>query len=415
MKPVALQCVIGGSCNFRTMELEFAQAFQLLELHMKYLHTFKASDGRNDITNYDENPEEDTFEIEQQVDDTETRPNDMEVSDRTDPVVEKLQSDSADVTSVRDDREVRRIHFSNPVDNAQGNFADVTLVPDDRDEVKDPVGSHHPCGGCGGTSHSSHRSSRRKSCPGWNQFCKLCNKRGHLQKVCKTSMDEHSDEFEVIKEEDKVDLTFGEIAGLVYGMSQITKEAQRMTKLKVPHMLYSQLKWTISHPPPQPFIKLQVRVDTEAFRSNNFKPPSPYRHRSTEMPVLADSGCQACCMGPRELSKLGLNEKDLIPVEMKLGGANGSMLKILGGVFLVLAGTDAAGKLWETKQLCYVAEGVQKLLLSREACVKLGILSKSFPAIGSASEVEPVVAEVSDCLNADQFDLEPCAPEEDGS
>ena len=206
MEPVALQCVMGESCKFKTMRLEFAQAFQLLELHMKYLHTFKASDEKIDITNHDENTEEDNFEIEQQVVDTEARTSSIEVSDRTDPVVEELQSDSVDVTSVRDDREVRRIHFSNPVDNVQGNFADVTLVPDDRDEVKDPVGSHHPCGGCGGTSHSSHRSSRRKSCPGWNQFCKLCNKRGHLQKVCKTSMDEHSDEFEVIKEEEKVDL-----------------------------------------------------------------------------------------------------------------------------------------------------------------------------------------------------------------
>ena len=111
MEPVALQCVMGESCKFKTMRLEFAKAFQLLELHMKYLHTFKASDERIDITNHDENPEEDTFEIEQQVDDTEGRQNDIEVSDRTDPVVEKLQSDSADVTSVRDDREVRRIHF----------------------------------------------------------------------------------------------------------------------------------------------------------------------------------------------------------------------------------------------------------------------------------------------------------------
>ena len=53
-------------------------------------------------------------------------------------------------------------------------------------------------------------------------------------------------------------------------------------------------------------------------------------------------------MGPRELSKLGLIENDLIPVEMKLGGANGSQLKIIGGVFLSISGTDAAGKLWET-------------------------------------------------------------------
>ena len=51
-------------------------------------------------------------------------------------------------------------------------------------------------------------------------------------------MEEPLDEFEAIKEEDNNNLTFGEIAGLVYGMSQISKEAQRMNKLKVPHMLY---------------------------------------------------------------------------------------------------------------------------------------------------------------------------------
>ena len=100
---------------------------------------------------------------------------------------------------------------------------------------------------------------------------------------------------------------------------------------------------------------------------------------------------------------------------MKLGGANGSQLNILGGVFLVLAGTDANGKLYETNQLCYVAEGVEKLLFSKEACVKRGILAKPFPAVGDAVENSSVVAEVSDEINTDQFDLEPCTPEEDGS
>ena len=89
-------------------------------------------------------------------------------------------------------------------------------------------------------------------------------------------------------------------------------------------------------------------------------------------------------MGPRELSKLGLMENDLLEVEMKLNGANGSQLRIMGGVFLVISGTDAAGKTWETNQLCYVAEGVEKLLLSKEACVKLGILPESFPSVGGA-------------------------------
>ena len=137
------------------------------------------------------------------------------------------------------------------------------------------------------------------------------------------------------------------------------------------------------------------------------------------MSVLADTGCQACCMGTDELRKLGLSEKDLLPVDMKLNGANGSQIKILGAVFVVISGRDENRKLWETNQLCYVAEKVGKMLLSKEALIKLGIISQSFPQVGSYNDSSPVVAEVGDTHpdtpNNEQFDLEPCAPEEDGS
>ena len=416
MKPVALQCVIGGSCKFWTIKLEFAQAFQLLELHMKYLHTPKVIDERVDDNNANE--EEEDFEIAQPVDDIETRAHDEEV-------IEELQSDFADVTSVRDDRSIEiqksetRNQDPNPVDTSQFNFSDVTLARNDSgQEEEHPVENHHPCGSCGRSSHSSHRASRRKFCSAWNKFCYSCNKRGHLQNVCKTTFAEHVDEFEAVKEEYTKDLSFGEIAGLAYGMSQISKEVQRRTTLKVPHMLYEELKWITAHPPPPPYIKLQVRVDTKAFQHHNFKPPSPYRHRSTEMSALADTGCQACCMGREELRKLGLSEKDLLPVEMKLNGANGSSIQILGGLFVVISGRDAAGKVWETNQLCYVGVGIEKFMLSKEALVKLGMISRNFPMVGSSHDEHPVVAEITDTPNMpniEQFDLEPCAPEEDGS
>ena len=70
--------------------------------------------------------------------------------------------------------------------------------------------------------------------------------------------------------------------------------------------------------------------------------------------------------------------------------------------------------MWKTNQLCYVAEKVGKLLLSKEALLRLGIINKSFPAVGSAETSAPVVSEVTE-QNTDQFDLEPCTPEVDGS
>ena len=109
MKPVALHCVIGGFCKFKTIKLEFAQAFQLLELHMKYLHSPKAIDERDDIPNHDEDleVEEDNFEIEQLFEETVAKPSDTEGVPNIDPVVEEIQSKFADVTSVRNDQSTK--------------------------------------------------------------------------------------------------------------------------------------------------------------------------------------------------------------------------------------------------------------------------------------------------------------------
>ena len=69
---------------------------------------------------------------------------------------------------------------------------------------------------------------------------------------------------------------------------------------------------------------------------------------------------------------------------MRLSGANGSGINVLGALFVNISGESSLGKVYSTKQLCYVAEGVDKMLLSREACETLGIISKKFPEIGSS-------------------------------
>ena len=173
MKPVALECVLGGPCKFKTVKLEFAQAFQLLELHMKYVHTPIVSNEEVNTSKHDDDLE-DSYEIEELIGEKETSSND-EVDDNYAAPVEKLQSDFADVTSVRDDQNSgsqslkTRNHNLHPVDVHQTNFADVTLVRDDRDPVK----NHEACTSCGRKTHSSHRTSRRKFCSAWNKFCRL--------------------------------------------------------------------------------------------------------------------------------------------------------------------------------------------------------------------------------------------------
>ena len=80
-------------------------------------------------------------------------------------------------------------------------------------------------------------------------------------------------------------------------------------------------------------------------------------------------------------------------------------------MFITITGEDSSGKKWSTKQLCYVAEGVNRLMLSKQACVQLGIVNSNFPSVGSCHNTASALA-VSD---SEEFDLVPCSPNEDGT
>jgi len=50
--------------------------------------------------------------------------------------------------------------------------------------------------------------------------------------------------------------------------------------------------------------------------------------------ALADSDCQACCMGVRQINAMGLQKSDLIKPKLSLRAANTTGMEILGGVFV---------------------------------------------------------------------------------
>ena len=219
-----------------------------------------------------------------------------------------------------------------------------------------------------------------------------------------------------------IDLQLGELAAISYCLSTVSDKLKPIHKVKIPHLLHDQLKWKISRPQTAPNIKVSVKVDTQSYRDLGIRPPSPYKHRVADLVALADTGCQATCLGPEELFKLGLSRSDLMDVQMGLSAANGSGLKIIGALFVNITGESTLGEVYETKQLCYVAEGVDRMLLSREACCKLGIINDQFPAVGSANNLRSrsiPVAQVNQnpagALNEEHFDLEPCSPNDDGT
>ena len=141
-------------------------------------------------------------------------------------------------------------------------------------------------------------------------------------------------------------ISLGEVAGLMYCAARVNREVSKVNKMKVPHMLHEQLEWVVKHPPPQPCLQLTVNIDTQAYRDNKVQPPSALKHRSADMTALADTGCQAVCMGPGQLTRTGLSVKDLMEVDLRLSGANGSSIRILGGLFITITGVDRDGKKW---------------------------------------------------------------------
>ncbi|KAK3875216.1 hypothetical protein Pcinc_011499 [Petrolisthes cinctipes] len=81
---------------------------------------------------------------------------------------------------------------------------------------------------------------------------------------------------------------------------------------------------------------------------------------------MADTGCQSCLASSKMIHELGLNKHHLIPVTMKMTAADNHSINIIGA--LVLHITD-------------------KLFLSKQACVALGMIPKTFPTIGETQNL----------------------------
>merc|ERR1712115_452583 len=138
---------------------------------------------------------------------------------------------------------------------------------------------------------------------------------------------------------------------------------------------------------PEVFVSMEADKTgyDQLMKSNTIRPE---RLKVYNGPGLVDSGAQLVVIGLSHLYGMGLSKKDLVPVNMKIKAGNSGGLKLLGGVFLKISGYSSSGKRWQTRQMAYCAEGCNRLFLSKQACVELGILEQSFPKIGRFDDAE---------------------------
>ena len=240
------------------------------------------------------------------------------------------------------------------------------------------------CAYCGKKGHgrSAPPAIRRKSCPAYNHTCIHCNRRNHFDNVCR-----NKDKAKIITRDKSIS---SECEGAIFDAlcTITTSNHQHRGKRSLPldHHLYNQLcdVWEKRTSDPQPFINVTIRMLSEDFITLGFKVHN--RPKSIIHRAMADTGCQSCLAGIRVVHRLGLSTGDLIPVTMQMHAANNNGIKILGALVLRFSGMTKGGARLETRQLVYITDTSDRLFLSKEACITLGMISTKFPTIGETQQ-----------------------------
>ena len=242
------------------------------------------------------------------------------------------------------------------------------------------------CTYCGKKGHGTRAPPqvRKKECPAYGQTCNHCNRMNHFVSVCRgktkprTFYNKQSTEHE----------------GAIFDYLCVVTNYDSNFEMKVfnlDHHMYNELSdtWVRQTSRPQPFINVTVQALLEDYESLGYKSMLTFTPKSATIPAMADTGCQSCLAGIKAIYRLGLTERNLIPVTMKMHAANNKGIRILGATILRFSGKDPNGKVLETRQIVYVTDNSDKLFLSRETCTALGMITEQFPKIGEIVGLAP--------------------------
>ena len=167
----------------------------------------------------------------------------------------------------------------------------------------------------------------------------------------------------------------------------MTQQGSRRKPIKLSHHVYNDLEgWKKRRSLPQPTITISATVCKDDYihfgACLKSKPAGGY------MQAIADTGCQSCLLGINVAFKLGFKESDFLPVEYRMNAVNKNSINIIGAIILRLRGSDKEGYPLESAQICYITPDTDKMFISREACIDLGLITSSFPMFGDVSQAK---------------------------
>ena len=99
--------------------------------------------------------------------------------------------------------------------------------------------------------------------------------------------------------------------------------------------------------------------------------------------ATTDTGAQLTVINVAELHTLGIKLDSIFSVATHLNTVTKASVDLVGGAFLKFSVTNSStGEVRTTRQLCYISRSVPGIYMSEEACIALGCIPSSFPAVG---------------------------------
>ena len=240
------------------------------------------------------------------------------------------------------------------------------------------------CSHCGqiGHGYSASPEVRKALCPAWDKQCSKCNLPNHYTALCRKKRNgtanalEFEEERSSQSESDNDNEDFG-----FFAMNSNRTRKQKKTMDPLPHYAFDKTsgKWKVKEAEPQPEVIVNVQLCKEGYKQIGAAPPRRFYPYAVPCTSLPDTGSQIVVAGPDLLNKLGIMPSELFPVTTNVKLGDRKRLQLIGGMLITISAVASDGSTKTSSHMCYVGEKIEKLFLSREACLKLNIIGENFP------------------------------------
>ena len=182
-----------------------------------------------------------------------------------------------------------------------------------------------------GTAIEAHPKSEKTNAPPMEITCQVCGRANHFETMCQ-SKDKTDTRMpstpNSTREPNQNNAAFDSFENLCVLTNP--DEDQTAHGISLDHHLYNHLNdcWVRQTSQPQPFISLKTTIHPDDYKALGFK-PIVHKPKTTQLSAMADTGCQSCLASMSVIRRLGLSEKDLIPVKTRMHAANNSGIEIL--------------------------------------------------------------------------------------